>query len=178
MSGERPERGERSLAGARLVAMALIALALLIVWQGFQISEVRGFSPVGPSTFPLAIGAIMLVLAGLLLVRTTLWADEDLAVRAAAEERATHWPTPLLLIGLLLVYALALDGFRLGDFRVPGLGYIISTAVFLPAAAWVLGSRAPLRDMAIGTAIAIVVYFAFTEYLGVELPAGVLDAVL
>ncbi|MDQ3937195.1 MAG: tripartite tricarboxylate transporter TctB family protein, partial [Chloroflexota bacterium] len=67
------------------------------------------------------------------------------------------------------------NGFRLGPIAVPGLGYIIATGLFVPAAARVLGSRQLLRDLIVGFAIATVVYVGFTRYLGVRLPAGPLD---
>ncbi|HEX2221261.1 MAG TPA: tripartite tricarboxylate transporter TctB family protein [Candidatus Limnocylindria bacterium] len=168
----------RSLLGPRLVGAALVVLGALILWQALQIGQVRGFSPVGPSIFPLAIGGILLLLAAAFLARTTILPDDDLAARAADEERATHWPTPLVVAVLLVAYAVALDGMRLDEIRVPGLGYVIATALFVPAAARVLGSRALLRDALIGVVLASVVYFTFTEYLGVNLPAGILDLVL
>jgi putative tricarboxylic transport membrane protein len=79
---------------------------------------------------------------------------------------------------VLVVYALALNGFRLGSIAVPGLGYVVATGLFLPAAAWTLGSRSWLRDLVIGFVLAIGIYIGFTQFLGVRLPAGVLGLVL
>jgi len=40
-----------------------------------------------------------------------------------------------------------------------------------------MGSRNYLRDIAIAIVLAVVVYYGFTEGLGVRLPAGVLEEV-
>jgi putative tricarboxylic transport membrane protein len=111
-------------------------------------------------------------------IRTTLLPDRDLAARAAEQEAVTHWPTIGLLAVLLVVYAAALNGADIGPIELPGLGYIVATALFLPVAARVLGSRHVLRDLVIGILIAVVVYFGFTEFLGVRLPAGILEPLL
>ena len=52
---------------------------------------------------------------------------------------------------------------------------MVATTLFLPAAARILGSRNLVRDVTVGLVLAVVVYFGFTEFLGVRLPAGVLD---
>jgi putative tricarboxylic transport membrane protein len=83
-----------------------------------------------------------------------------------------------LTAAALVAYALALDGFELGPVDVPGLGYIVATALFIPLTARTLGSRSPVRDVIAGVGIGIVVYFGFTEFLGVRLPAGILGPLL
>ena len=55
------------------------------------------------------------------------------------------------------------------------------TALLFPAKAYVLGSRGRrkvLRNLAIGVALGVLVFFSFTELLGVRLPDGVLDPLL
>lgn len=90
-----------------------------------------GYSPIGPGFFPLLVAGGLLVFAGMLLVRTIVRPDAYLGEKAAAESEVTHWPTVVLLLAALLVYALLLDP----------LGYVFATALFFPAAAYVLGSK-------------------------------------
>jgi putative tricarboxylic transport membrane protein len=78
----------------------------------------------------------------------------------------------------LVGYALALGGFALGSLEVPGLGYIVATGLFLPITARIMGSRSPVRDVLAGFGIGIVIFFGFTEFLGVRLPAGILGPLL
>ena len=88
---------------------------------------------------------------------------------ACASLKLTHWPTVWAVGGLLVVYAFTLDP----------LGYILATAIFVPASARALGSQSLVRDTAAGLAVAIVIYFFFTEVLEIRLPtAGILDQVL
>lgn len=166
------------LLGPRLVAVALLALAAILIASAIGIARGGGYSVIGPATIPFVVAIGLLVLGAIFALRTTLLPDTDLAELSAEEDRATHWPTVGLTILALLGYALALDGFELGPAEVPGLGYIVATGIFLPVAARILGSRSPIRDVIVGFGIGIVIYFGFTEFLGVRLPAGVLDPLL
>jgi putative tricarboxylic transport membrane protein len=172
------ERRPVSWAGPRIVAGVLIVLGAILFVQALGIAQTGGYRVIGPETFALVVAAGILVLGIVAAVRSTILPDVDLARRAAEQDASTHWPTIGLVACLLLLYAVALDGAEIGPIEVPGLGYIVATAVFLPVAARVLGSRHAVRDLAIGIAVALVVYFGFTEFLGVRLPAGILEPLL
>ncbi len=177
---ERGQRGAQGggLLGPRLVAVALLALAALLIVSAIGIARGGGYSVIGPATIPLVVAIGLLVLGAIFAVRTTVLPDTVLAELAAEEERATHWPTVGLTALALVGYALALDGFVLGPVDVPGLGYIVATGLFLPLTARILGSRSPIRDVIVGFGLGIVIYFGFTEFLGVRLPAGILGPLL
>ena len=163
---------QESLLGPRIV------LGLILVVSALEIARGGGYSVVGPGTIPLVVAIGLVVLGALFAVRTTIRPDRDLAVMAAEEERVSDWQS-VGLIGLaLVVYALALDGVRLGATHVPGLGYPIATALLLPVLARVLGSRSPIRDVIVGIVVAAVIYVGFTQFLGVRLPGGPLEPLL
>ena len=166
------------LLGPRLVAVALLALAALLIVSALGIASAGGYTVIGPTTIPLVVAIGLLALGAIFAVRTTLRPDTELAELAAEEERVTHWPTVGLAALALVGYALALDGFAIGPMDVPGLGYIIATGIFLPLTARILGSRSLIRDVIVGFGIGIVIYFGFTEFLGVRLPAGILGPLL
>ncbi len=170
--------GGGGLLGPRLVAVALLALAALLIVSAIGIAAGGGYTVIGPATIPLVVAVGLLVLSAIFALRTTFMPDTELAELAAEEERATHWPMVGLTALALVGYALALDGFGLGPVDVPGLGYIVATGLFLPLTARVLGSRSPIRDVIVGFGIGIVIYFGFTEFLGVRLPAGILGPLL
>jgi putative tricarboxylic transport membrane protein len=161
----------RGLRGPRLFALALLALGLLALVGALQIHQGGGYSAVGPRVFPLAVAAGLLALSLIFLLRTTVLPDTDLAERAAAEEAVTHWWTVGMLAAALVLYVFALGT----------LGYVVATALFYAAGAWILGSRAgragTARSLFIGLVLGAVIYVAFTRLLGVRLPAGVLDFV-
>lgn len=171
--GHAPQARE-SLLGPRIVAGLLVAGGAFLIYHALEVGEVAGYTVVGPSTAPLFVSAALIVLGLVLAVRTTIAPDRDLAVLVAGEESATHWPTVGLLLLALVVYGLALNGFALGPIDVPGLGYVVATALLLPAAARILGSEHLVRDLVVGIGVAIVVYVGFTQFLGVRLPPGLL----
>ena len=71
-----------------------------------------------------------------------VWPGDDLAEHVEAASRGTHWPTPALLIALLVGYVLLLAA----------LGYALATTIFFWLAAWLLGSDRPGRDVVVGGA--------------------------
>jgi putative tricarboxylic transport membrane protein len=169
---ERQPEPNRHEWGPRWVALAFLALGLVVLYATFQIRQGGGYSAVGPRAFPLAVAIGLLVLSIIFLLRTTLFPDRDLAEQAAAEEAATHWSTVGLLALALVLYVFALRP----------LGYVVATALFFPVGAWILRGKlvvsAIVRDLVIGLLLALLIYVSFTRFLGVRLPAGVLDFIL
>ena len=147
----------------------LVGGGLFLLYHAFQIKPAAGFVVVGPEVFPVII-SLWLIGTGLVLaLRTTLIPDWDMAYHSTEEGLATHWATVWAVGGLLVVYA-----FTLGP-----LGYIVATAIFVPACSRALGSQHLVRDAVVGLAVALVVYFFFTEVLEIRLPTmGLLDQVL
>lgn len=169
--GETRTAPQLSFLGPRIFAVAILAFGLFVLYGTFQISDKEGFSPDGPRFFPLIVAVGLLVLGALFLLSTTLRRDRYLGEKAAAEGAATDWPTTGQVVAILAVYAFLLDP----------LGYIVATALLFPAAAYVLGSRGRrkvLRNLAIGVVLGVLVFFSFTELLGVRLPDGLLDPLL
>ena len=171
-----PEGGVRtetqpSFLGPRIFAVAILTFGLFVLYGTTRISSGSGYSPDGPKFFPLIVAVGLLVFGALFLLSTTLRRDRYLGEKAAAEGAVTDWPTTGLVAAILVVYAFLLNL----------LGYAVATALFLPAVAYVLGSRGRrkvLRNLAIGVALGVLVFFAFTELLGVRLPDGILDPLL
>jgi putative tricarboxylic transport membrane protein len=178
LSEERrePESGTRtapqlSFVGPRIFAVAILAFGLLVLYGTTRISGGSGYSPDGPKFFPLIVAVGLLVFGALFLLSTTLRRDRYLGEKAAVEEASSHWPTTGMVAAILVVYAFLLNP----------LGYAVATALFFPAVAYVLGNRGlrkVLRNLAIGVALGVLVFFAFTELLGVRLPDGILDPLL
>ena len=157
-----PEPPPRSFAGPRVWGLILLALAIAVLLATTAIRSQEGYAATGPRFVPLLVGIALLVLSILFLARTTVRPDIDLAERAAREAAATDWFGPVAVVAALLAYALLMEP----------LGYVLATAIFFPAVARVLGSRSPVRDVLAGIAIGLVLFVAFTEFLGVDLPAG------
>jgi putative tricarboxylic transport membrane protein len=159
---DRPPTG--SLLGLRLAAGAMIAFGVVALMATFAIRQPGGYSPIGPRIFPLVVSLGLLFFGALFLLRVTLRRDRELVERAGEEDRATHWPIPGWLGLALVAYAFALKP----------LGYVVATALFLPVGSRILGSRNWVRDGLVGAGL----YLGFTRFLGVRLPAGLLDPLL
>lgn len=158
----------RGLLEARLAGVAIIGLGLLALVGATQVGTGAGYVAVPPSVMPVVVGIGLVALGALLLLRATVRPDLDLARHVAAEAALTDWKTTFLTLAALVAYALTLGP----------LGYVLATTWFIPIVGRILGSRRPGRDVVVGVVLGIVVYVAFTQFLGVRLPAGLLDPIL
>lgn len=166
MTGQ--DGASRGLIEVRLAAVAVIGLGALAIVGATQVGAGAGYVAVGPAVMPAVVGVGLVVLGMLLLLRGTIRSDLDLARHVTAEASETDWRTIGLTLASLIAYALTLGT----------LGYVLATSGFIPIVAWIFGSRRPGRDIVLGVALGIVVYIAFTQYLGVRLPAGLLEPIL
>lgn len=166
MSSGGDRLGQRAV--LTLLAAGVIGVGCLTLLASTRIPEGQGYTAVGPRVFPLIISSSLLALGLILLARVTVRPDQDLLRRAADEARSTYWPAPLSIALALLLYAVALEP----------LGFVLATAPFFAAVAWVLEDRRPARTFAIGLLLALITYLGFTRLLGVRLPSGLLDGIL
>jgi putative tricarboxylic transport membrane protein len=156
--------------GETLLALGAIVFGILIVWQTTLIRLTPAYSKVGPRVIPYIVGA-GLIIAGVWL------AYEALTGRAAplsidSEDADPTLPTDWRTIGLL---ALALLAYLV---LIEPAGFIIASAILFVTAAFAMGSRRPVRDIAIGVILATVLYLVFNRGLGLSLPAGVLEGII
>ena len=164
MSAEpaEPAAARRSWRGPRAWGLLLLGIAVAVLVATTTIRSQEGYAATGPRFAPLLVGLFLLVLSLLFLARTVVRPDIELGERAAREQAATEWMRPVLVVACLLGYALLLEP----------LGYIVATTLFFVPVARVLGSRSPVRDAIVGFVLALVLFVGFTEFLGVDLPAG------
>jgi putative tricarboxylic transport membrane protein len=179
----------RSSLSSDLVAGLAIALfGAWFLWQGTLLRAGPGYAAIGPRVFPLIVGAGLLG-SGLAILLGALAAPRERMAPAPAGERAsggpdraagraaeagpaeepayeTDWRTLLGVAALLAAYVLL--------FRP--LGFILTSAAFLPAGARILGSDLWRRDLLAGVLLSVATYAVFTFLLGLELPAGPLEA--
>jgi putative tricarboxylic transport membrane protein len=152
----------RSFTGPRLAGLALLAGSVAVLIAVTAIPGRGGYEASGPRFVPLIVAIAMIALSVLFVARTFVRPDTDLAERSAAEDDATHWATPALLVVALVVYVVVLEP----------VGYPVATLIFFVVVAWLLGSRSLVRDTLIGLLLGFGLFTAFTQYLGVSLPAG------
>ena len=141
-----------------IAAMVLIVLSATFLVGVFDIRSPKGLDPAGPRFFPL------LVTTAWLLFSIGYLIEGLRAPKTAKGDGDRSWFEPVALGALLVLYALLV---------VP-LGYVIATALLFFAATRVLGSRQLVRDAVVAVVLTVIVYVAFTRFLDISLPEGVL----
>jgi putative tricarboxylic transport membrane protein len=124
---------------------------------------------VQPYALPYVVGAALVVLGVLLAVAT---ARGDRPEAEEGEDIDLTHPTDLKTIGMLAAVLVA------NVLLIDWLGWAITGGLLFAGAAFALGSRAVVRDLAIGVALAVGSWYGFAVGLGVPVPPGILDGIL
>lgn len=159
---------EQSSRGADLAAALFVAgLGLVALWQAIVIPTSPIYAQVGPRAVPYVVAGALVVL-GLALTAVALrggWSGDIEELRDAPPLNARA--LGLLLAGLLANLAL-IDAF----------GFTVAaTAQFVLVAA-AFGSRAFVTNLVIAFAISLGAYGLFVKLLGVNIGAGVVEALV
>lgn len=168
MTGRRevtPVRRDASLGSDLCVAGGVLALAALTLWAAGAIPESPIYAQVGPRAVPYAIAGLLLVLgAGLTFVALRGgWSHalED-------DPPPTNWrAVTLMLAGLAANLAL-----------IAPFGFALAASVQFVLVAAAFGSVWPARDAGVALVLTLAVWFAFTELLGVNIGAGLLEGLV
>lgn len=139
-------------------AMLVLAGLLAAGAAGFPVD--KGYSILGPQVFPFVIAAFVAVVAVLLCWQAATGGFRNLGEdRPPAPSRCRWASAAWLSIGILAVALL-----------INHAGFVLSAAVLFALAARGFGSRSPLRDLGIGIAMTLPVFWLFTMGLGLTLP--------
>lgn len=136
----------------RILGALGFALGAAYVWGATRIETGFIADPLGPQTFPIIIGSLMMVASAFVLFRP----DPD-----------PHWPPrakALEVLGAVIIligYGMALDV----------VGFVIATAVVAALLGWRLGSRPPWAAVS-GIGISVGIYAIFHVVLGLSLVKG------
>lgn len=138
----------------RLMGCVGLLLSGLYVWAAFLIPESFMADVIGPSTFPVIIGAVMAIASIIFILKP---------------DAEPLWPTlgRMLDIGFALV-VMALYAWLLAD-----LGFVLTTSVATAYLTWRLGTR-PAMSIVVGIATAFALYAVFHLVLGLSLATGTL----
>jgi putative tricarboxylic transport membrane protein len=170
-TADHPDSKRRPALGEALLALGAVAFGVGVVWQTTLIRVTPAYAKVGPRAIPYLIGA-GLVLIGFWLLAEALRGRRPAAPGSDSEDADSALPTDWRTVGLmalaLLVYLLLIEP----------AGFILASTLLFVGAAFAMGSRRPARDVPIGLVLATVLFLGFTRGLGLDLPAGVLGAVL
>ena len=152
--------------GSRLdVAGIVIAGVLLLlsaaVWWDMNSLGMAATYGIGPKAMPGVVSIGLAILAAANLVD---------ALRGELPHRETGDLRAILLIVGGLVALMTLIGI--------GGGFIIGTAILFATTSAAFGRRAFVTDLAIGFAVAVIVYLLFVKLLALSLPMGPLERLI
>ncbi|BCH61642.1 tripartite tricarboxylate transporter TctB family protein [Agrobacterium vitis] len=142
---------------ALAIAVFLVAIAGVILWDSARLGAVAGYSPVGPATVPYAIAICLIGLA--------IWTVFE-AWRGEFPEREKQEIAPVIwVVGGLAAQMLLLDV----------AGFSIATGLLFAATARAFGKRKVWFSIPIGIALSLAVWLVFAGLLQLSLPAGPLE---
>jgi putative tricarboxylic transport membrane protein len=145
-----------------LIGVGVLALAALVAWQTSIIPENAIYAKVGPKVFPwLTVG--MLALMGVLLTLQGLRGGWEHDPGGQTDWHGFAW----LIGGLILNVGL-----------IGVVGFILSSTLLFLCTARAFGSTQPLRDAAIGFALAALSYVGFDRVLGYKIGSGLVETLI
>lgn len=153
-------KGELAFAGS------LFLVSLLVFWDTHRLVLPTNNTVVSPRTFPY-------IVATLLMLASIGVAIEVLRGRAALPEGAE--PGEAFQRGDYKTMAIVASAIGLHVFLIERTGYIISAAISFWGVAYAFGAKKMLRLGVISLIFATIVYFSFTNLLGIQLPKWVLE---
>jgi len=142
-------------------AAGMVMLALVILYDSFSIRLGISYDRIGPRFFPFIVSAGLLVTAMLMIVESLHGKGQQSPYKIRK--------LPLVLLGLALITCLLL---------FERLGFIVAVSIQFWLIARAFNSLYPLRDAIIGIVLAVTIYFAFTQGLGLVLPRGILSSLI
>lgn len=148
--------GERR-PGEAVFALALLAVSLFLLWHAYGISGFAALS--SPGAVPMAVTGVMVVTAGLVLVRTLrrpLSRIETLA-------RDIVPPVAVILALMLIAYGILLRP----------LGFLPTSALFLVAAIKILGGRSWFFALGVALVSLAGIWVVFRLVFTVLMPPGI-----
>jgi putative tricarboxylic transport membrane protein len=159
--------------------LLLLIFSVFFIWQATEVSEPPRNIVVGPRTFPLLIGGMMLAISVVLLWQR-MCARSSKAPGAASEPQLgvvpleqdetsiSDWPAVWSVLGSLLALFLLLET----------LGFVAALTLFLFCLSTLFAPCRWLLNLGISIGFSTVFYYLFTRILDIPLPNGVLRSLI
>jgi putative tricarboxylic transport membrane protein len=153
--------------------LLLVPFSLFFIWQGMEVPEPPRTIVVGPRTFPMVVGCLLLVVSALLVWRRVRKApamsaaDDQNAAAVPVEDddiAITDWPAVWTVLGSLLALLILLEP----------LGFVIAFSLFIFGLSTLFSPTRWLMNLVVSLAFSVFFYFLFTRVLEIPLPNGVL----
>lgn len=152
------------------VAALLLVVGIVVLVDAVSLeTNIAQRGPIGPKAIPLLVGALLLLVSGLLA--RDVWRGGRGEPEGGEDVDLTHgtdWKTVGLLAAAFVANLLLIER----------LGWPVSGAVLFAGAAAAMGSRHYIRDIVIAVAMSVGTWYLFVLGLGIDLPVGILKGIL
>ncbi len=147
--------------GELVVAIGVLAMGVVVLWQTWAIPVSPIYARVGPTAAPYlsALGLIAMGIALLVEAVRGGWQPEE-EKEARPDAVAIGW---------------VLAGLALNVLTIGPLGFTLASILLFTCVARGFGSAHPLRDAVIGLVFALVAYLGFAKALNINIGAGVIE---
>lgn len=157
--------GHQGSRGDLAIGAGIVLLSLALAWQASVIPGSASYAQVGADVFPWIVAAMLFGL-GVCLVVAALrggWSHEIEDAPESTDWRSLGW----VALGLFVNAA-----------AIEYLGFILVSTVMFALIARGFGSTQPIRDAAIGFALAFVAYVGFDRVLGYKIGSGLIESLI
>ncbi|AZD28936.1 tripartite tricarboxylate transporter TctB family protein [Pseudomonas chlororaphis] len=144
------------------IGLGLIAISLVLVIGALRFPPEMGFVILGAHVYPCAVGAFLGAVGLLLSYQACTGGFRELG--ASGDDSAQAQP------GGRLGAAWVTAGLVAIAVLINLIGFVLAAGLLFACSARGFGSRRPLRDLAIGIALTLPIYWLFNAGLGVALP--------
>ncbi|CAI8737567.1 tripartite tricarboxylate transporter TctB family protein [Pseudomonas chlororaphis] len=145
------------------IGLGLIAISLVLVIGALRFPPEMGFVILGAHVYPCAVGAFLGAVGLLLSYQACTGGLRELA---ASGDDSDDSAQPGGRLGAAWVTA----GLVAIAVLISLIGFVLAAGLLFACSARGFGSRRPLRDLAIGIALTLPIYWLFNAGLGVALP--------
>ena len=148
------------------LALGVVLLGAVVIWETRDIRVTPINARIGPRVIPYIVGSGLVVVGIWYLIAVLLGHGSSPGAGEDGEDVDASAPTDWVTIGII--------GFSLLAYLylIERAGFIIASSVLFFGAAFGMGSRRVVRDVAIAIVLSIAVYLVFTRGLSLRLPEG------
>ncbi|HEV2129214.1 MAG TPA: tripartite tricarboxylate transporter TctB family protein [Thermomicrobiales bacterium] len=151
--------------GELFMAVGVLVLGIVVLVESQDI-RVRQGVVVSPRIIPQIVGAGLVLVAIWYVIDVIRGPHPGGAGGEDAEDVDPEAKTDWSVIGIIAIGLVAYAAL------MEGVGFIVASAVLFVISAFAMGSRRIVRDVAIGTVLAVGIFLLFDRWLGVRLPDG------
>ena len=141
------------------VGVSVVAISAVLAVGASRFPAEMGFVIMGAYVYPYAVAAFLGVVGALMSYQAVTGGFRNLEAGSDKTEPGGKLGATWVTGGLLGVAVL-----------INLIGFVLSAALLFACAARGFGSRRPVRDLAIGIALTLPIYWLFNTGLGVSLP--------